>query len=385
MKKLGNFGLRLLRIALETGSSISSNLAASAIDRSDAMSATFMTGLAAACLAGKTAANGRPQDASGKAPQAALSDLQEQIGNLQRVVERLASGELVDPHFPIRRAQAFLTLIRTDVARIEDLSEQQNAILFEMIRWLEAWRQEHEEEFAQLQATFSEEGQLTRVKLDTLAEMQQAADIQNRSDHADTHAKLDRVATHLLNPGGPIVGPALPPEQEQVRDFFLTRFSRLAQESPVGLPMWLRGDCMKVFIACVQRAGLTRLTTRQIVLALLELEGGMTAEAVGHLGGDVAAITKSLIESIGNTPGQLEGLAPSLSVQEIVQGIDDFCAAHGSHLVDDGTILQVALTRVCASTTVTELLGDLRCSREQLLQAIEQVRDRRLSTPPRQS
>ena len=176
--------------------------------------------------------------------------------------------------------------------------------------------------------------------------------------------------------------------QEEVREFFRACFPQFAQKSSTSLPSWLQGDCLKVFQAGIERARLSRfgqLTTRHILLALLELENGISAEAISHLGGNVERIAEGISNSIENAPGLLRRVEPTVSVRAIVQSLEDLCSNERLDRLDDGRILQVALEREPESVTIAELLSDLQCDKEQLLQAIVQVRAGRALTPRRKS
>ena len=198
---LKNFGLRILRLVFETGTSISSNLAASAIGQGDAMSATALTGFAAACLAARTSADHYAQPPSADELTKALVDLRSQVESLREVVRGLASGDIASPYFPQDTAQSFISLLESDVSGVKTLSEQQNEILFTMVRWLEAWQQEHNEEFSQLRSVILDEGEATRDKLRMVTETQRTIYENNRSAHAETHRRLDRIADRFVSQG----------------------------------------------------------------------------------------------------------------------------------------------------------------------------------------
>ncbi|HEY1348601.1 MAG TPA: TIR domain-containing protein [Ktedonobacteraceae bacterium] len=172
----------------------------------------------------------------------------------------------------------------------------------------------------------------------------------------------------------------------EVKEFFQACFPQLSQRSSTGLPPWLRENTLTVFQRTIEGARLSsygRLTTRHVFLALLELENGISSEAISHMGGDVMKIAEELSNNIERLSQPVSRVEPTLFVRNMVLGLEALYSTKGVENFDDGRILQVALEPPTESATVADLLSDLQCTKDQLLHAIVEMRTRRVTTPPR--
>jgi len=173
---------------------------------------------------------------------------------------------------------------------------------------------------------------------------------------------------------------------EETKELFRTCFPQLCQHSSTGLPSWLQGDILKVFQASLEYAKFSkigRLTTRHILLALLAREDSVTFGLVSHLGGNVDRMIKEISDNIEREPQPASKVEPTASVRGIVTGLEKVYSAEALEEFDDGRILEVALALAPESVTMAELLEDLQCDKEQLLQVIIEVRVGRRMTPRR--
>lgn len=181
-----------------------------------------------------------------------------------------------------------------------------------------------------------------------------------------------------------------------VKEFFQNSFPEIIQHSSTGLPLWLGGDILKVFEEAIKKATYSKdgqLTTRHILISLLELKDSISAKAISCLSSNIAEITKGLLKNIERVSWPVHRIQSTIAVQGIVLSLENLYTyskkellkgkMKGSFYFDDGRILQVALELQTESTTVVELLNDIQCTKEQLLQTIVKVRNSQASTPPR--
>ncbi len=174
--------------------------------------------------------------------------------------------------------------------------------------------------------------------------------------------------------------------QEEMKVFFHSCLPQAERQSDTSLPSWLQGDCLRVFESSIHRARFSELgllTTRHILLALLELENGISKTAIKYIGGDVGIIAKEISNNIDNDTESNQRVRATKSVRELIETLNINSTAKGSNYLDDGIIFQVALEQDADSVTIVELLNDLKCEKEKLLQSIAQVRKAQDSTPSR--
>ncbi len=152
-----------------------------------------------------------------------------------------------------------------------------------------------------------------------------------------------------------------------------------------GLPGWLKGNVLEVLRHAVESAvgsPTGRLTMRHILVALLQLEGGVCADAIRRLGGDPASIITRSQENLENAVVPSPRVEPTESVLDVLVELDRI-GGDVERKPDDGWILLAALGQDPASVTIAELLEDLECGEGDLKSALLDARARRDRTPPR--
>src|SRR4051794_33990540 len=87
-----SFPLRFLRLMLETGSGVASNLGASAIDRRDFPAATMFIAAAAVLTAAKSTADYYLGDNDRREAEQELTRLVEKHGNIANALDAIATG-----------------------------------------------------------------------------------------------------------------------------------------------------------------------------------------------------------------------------------------------------------------------------------------------------
>jgi hypothetical protein len=150
-------------------------------------------------------------------------------------------------------------------------------------------------------------------------------------------------------------------------------------------PDWLEGDVLEVLRIAVQLAvasptGL--LTMRHLLVALLQLEGGVCADAIRRLGGDPSRIATRAREDLERAPIPSPRVEPTESVRHVLLELERMVGTAELEL-DDGCILRLALRQQPASVTMMELLEDLDCDEAELKSALLAAQARRHRTPPR--
>ncbi|MGO8950285.1 MAG: CHAT domain-containing protein [Ktedonobacterales bacterium] len=151
------------------------------------------------------------------------------------------------------------------------------------------------------------------------------------------------------------------------------------------LPRWLKGDLLEVLRRAVELAAASpagRLTMRHVLVALLQLEGGVCAYAIRTLGGDPARIITGSRENLETALVPCPRVEPTESVWDVLVELGRI-GQDIEQKPDDGWILLAALGQDPASVTIVELLEDLECDEGDLKSALLAARAHRDRTPPR--
>ncbi len=173
---------------------------------------------------------------------------------------------------------------------------------------------------------------------------------------------------------------------EETKDFFRNHFPQLCKNAPSGLPVWLQGDILEIFQASLEYAKFSkfgRFTARHILLALLEFKDGIGIGAVSSLGGNVNEIISEIRKNLELESQPNQKLILTTSVQDLIVGLEAASSMGRLQEFDDGRVLETMINVAPESVTITELLKDIQCEREQFIQTIADVRVARRMTPRR--
>jgi hypothetical protein len=173
---------------------------------------------------------------------------------------------------------------------------------------------------------------------------------------------------------------------EEIKGFFRTYFPQLCEDTSSSIPSWLRGNILGVFQTSLEYARFSksgRFTTRHILLALLKSKDSIAFDAVSHLGGKVDELIKEIENNIEWESQPAPKVMLTKSVKDLIMDLEVALSTGKPQEFDDGRILETMINLTPESVTISELLKDIHCEREQLIQTIIEVRDGRMKTPQR--
>jgi hypothetical protein len=167
----------------------------------------------------------------------------------------------------------------------------------------------------------------------------------------------------------------------KLAEYLSVHFPALAKDPSTQLPTWLQGPLKEGVANAIRLASSQSqsLTTRHLLLGFLENSQGLLSEVVRQLGVEPQDIVHVMSDRILSNSTKSATSEPTAAVRDIVDGLGEVFSESG--YVNENSVLECALRKNDPSTTIAELLADLRVSKDVLLARIADERGRIVFTP----